>query len=139
MLSVNLPLMKQNLNKLLDTPPVGEGPIYKAAYNAYYNVTSVEGFESTDDPDLAPIIAKNKAECEQKCKKNAEDFAKEFCKGLKEGGFMTTIADEIDGHVKAIKLLITMMPQGIATIVSPAGPCTGSMVIDDTTASIQIL
>lgn len=139
MLNVNLPLMKQNLNKLLDTPPINKGPIYNAAYNAYYEVNTYEIEGNNDDPDLAPIIAKNKIECEQKMKDNANKFATEFCNSLKSGGFMDTIADEIDGHVKAVKLLITMMPQGITTIVSPVGPCSGSMIIDDTTANIQIL
>ena len=139
MLSVNLPLMKQNLSKLLDTPPLKKGPVYTAAYNAYFSIIDTDFNADSADTDLAPLILEQKQKCEQKKKDDADKFAKEFCKGLKDCGFTDTIADEIDGHVKAIKLLITMMPQGIATIVSPVGPCTGSMVIDDTTASIQIL
>ena len=139
MLNVNLPLMKQNLAKLLSTPPTKKGPVYEAAYNAYYSIIDVDFDANTEDTDLMPIVQEQKIKCEQKKKDDADKFAKAFCEGLKSGGFTDAIADEIDGHVKAIKLLITMMPQGIATIVSPAGPCTGSMIIDDTTASIQIL
>lgn len=138
MLATNKIALKQNLNNLLGVPPM-EGPVYKAAYNAYYNVTKVDIDKTNNDPDLAPVIAENAAKCEQKMKDDAKKFATEFCNGLKDGGFMDTIADEIDSHVKAIKLLITMMPQGLATIVSPMGPCTGTMIIDDTTANIQIL
>jgi hypothetical protein len=141
MLSVNLPLLKQKLNRLIETPPVSESPMYKAAYNAYYEVNkSALNLEaSVTDTDLAADVKKQQKQCEQKLKDNAKKFAEEFCKGLKDGDFMGTIADEVDGHIKSMKLFITMMPQGIATIVSPVGPCTGSMIIDDTTASIQIL
>ena len=137
MLSVNKPILKMNLNKLIAE---NTSPMYKAAYNAYYNMTkaNMQSSEVTDT-DLQPIVEAEKAKVEQKMKADARNFANDFCKALKDGGFMDTVADEIDNHVKAIKLLITMMPQGIATIVSPMGPCTGSMIIDDTTANIQIL
>lgn len=139
MLSANLPLLKQNLNNLLSVPPVNEGPVYKAAYDAYFNVTNVEVDTENDDSDLKTTVEEAKQSIEQKVKDDAKKFATDFCNGLKDNGFMDTIADEVDGHIKSIKLLITMMPQGIATIISPMGPCTGSMVIDDSTANIQIL
>ena len=56
--------------------------------------------------------------------------------------FLETISNEIDGHVKAVAngLIITMLPQGLATIISPMGPCTGSMIIQNgSTANIQLL
>lgn len=139
MLSTNLPLLKQNLNKLLSVPPANEGPVYKAAYDAYFNVTNVEVDAENDDNDLKATVEEAKQSIEQKVKDDAKKFATDFCNGLKDNGFMDTIADEVDGHIKSIKLLITMMPQGIATIISPMGPCSGSMVIDDSTANIQIL
>ena len=139
MLSTNLPLLKQNLNNLLSVPPANEGPVYKAAYDAYFNVTNVEVDTENEDSDLKSIVEQAKQDVEQKVKDDAKKFATDFCNGLKDNGFMDTIADEIDAHIKSTKLLITMMPQGIATIVSPVGPCSGSMVIDDTTANIQIL
>lgn len=139
MLAQNIILLKQNLNKLLMTPPTGEGPVYKAAYDAYFNVTNVDVDTQNDDSDLKAVVEKAKTDIEQKVKDDAKKFATDFCNGLKDNGFMDTIADEIDTHIKSAKLLITMMPQGIATIVSPVGPCSGSMMIDDTTADIQIL
>lgn len=139
MLSANLPLLKQNLNNLLSVPPANEGPVYKAAYDAYFNVTNVEVDTENDDNDLKTTVEEAKQSIEQKVKDDAKKFATDFCNGLKDNGFMDTIADEVDGHIKSIKLLITMMPQGIATIISPMGPCSGSMVIDDSTANIQIL
>jgi hypothetical protein len=141
MLTVNLPLMKQKLNQLIETPPVKESVMYKAAYNAYYEVnkSSVDLDVSVDDTDLIADVITQQKKCEQQLKDNAKKFAEEFCKGLKAGDFMGAVADEVDAHIKSMKIFITMMPQGIATIVSPVGPCTGSMIIDDTTASIQIL
>lgn len=139
MLSTNLPLLKQNLNNLLSVPPAKEGPVYKAAYDAYFNATNVEVDAENDDSDLKATVEQAKQSIEQKVKDDAKKFATDFCNGLKDNGFMDTIADEVDGHIKSIKLLITMMPQGIATIISPMGPCSGSMVIDDSTANIQIL
>lgn len=137
MLSTNKEILKTNLNNLIAE---NTSPMYKAAYNAYYNMTkaNMQTIEVTDI-DLQPIVEAELIKIEQKIKDNANNFANDFCKTLKDGGFMDTLADEIDNHVKAIKLLITMMPQGLATIISPMGPCSGSMVIDDTTANIQIL
>lgn len=137
MLSTNKEILKTNLNNLIAE---NTSPMYKAAYNAYYNMTkaNMQTIEVTDI-DLQPIVEAELIKIEQKIKDDANNFANDFCKTLKDGGFMDTLADEIDNHVKAIKLLITMMPQGLATIISPMGPCSGSMVIDDTTANIQIL
>lgn len=137
MLSANKEILKTNLNNLIAE---NTSPMYKAAYNAYYNMTkaNMQTIEVTDI-DLQPIVEAELIKIEQKIKDDANNFANDFCKTLKDGGFMDTLADEIDNHVKAIKLLITMMPQGLATIISPMGPCSGSMVIDDTTANIQIL
>ena len=57
MLATNLPLMKQNLNKLLDVPPV-EGPVYKAAYNAYYEANKAEtaSYSSADEQSRNCIV-----------------------------------------------------------------------------------
>jgi hypothetical protein len=142
MLTTNLPLMKQKLNQLISTPPAGESPVYKAAYDAYYNSVKVDIDGNNNDPDLGPIVAEKKAECEQKMKDDAKKFATNFCEGLKNNGFMDSIADEIDGHIKSMKLMISVLPTGIATIVStaPGAPCTGALIIDDpTTATISIL
>lgn len=139
MLASNIIILKQKLNQLLATPPVSEGVVYKAAYDAYYEVAKFDTTVKNNDPDLGPIVSTGVIGCEKTLKDNAKKFATIFCKGLKDGGFMDTIADEVDAHIKSSKLVISMMPQGIATIVSPMGPCTGSMIISDETANIQIL
>lgn len=141
MLAINLPIMKQNLNKLLDVSPV-EGPVYKAAYNAYYEANKAEaasyspdddplGNQTTESTKIAVDINNNIDKC-------AVKFATEFCNQLKQNGFMDAIADEINSHIKSIKLMINM-PALLPTIISPAGPCTGSLMINDATAQIQIL
>ena len=142
MLATNLPIMKQNLNKLLDVPPV-EGPVYKAAYNAYYEANKAEtvSYSSENDPlgNQTTESAKIVADINNNIDKCADKFAKEFCKQLKQNGFMNAIADEIDGHVKAIKLMINI-PTLLPTIISPMGPCTGALSItEETGAQIQIL
>lgn len=142
MLATNLPIMKQNLNKLLDVPPV-EGPVYKAAYNAYYEANKAEtvSYSSENDPlgNQTTESAKIVADINNNIDKCADKFAKEFCKQLKQNGFMDTIADEIDGHVKSIKLMINI-PALLPTIISPMGPCTGALSItEETGAQIQIL
>ena len=142
MLATNLPIMKQNLNKLLDVPPV-EGPVYKAAYNAYYEANKAEtvSYSSENDPlgNQTTESAKIVADINNNIDKCADKFAKEFCKQLKQNGFMNAIADEIDGHIKAIKLMINI-PSLLPTIISPMGPCIGALSItEETGAQIQIL
>lgn len=142
MLATNLPIMKQNLNKLLNVPPI-EGPVYKAAYNAYYEANKAEA--ATYLPDVDPLgnltaeSAKITADINNNIDKCATKFATEFCNQLKQNGFMDAIADEINGHVKAIKLMINI-PALLPTIISPMGPCTGALSItEETGAQIQIL
>lgn len=153
MLATNLPILKYNLNDLLNVPPIEEGPVYKAAYAAAYNAKYTEGkrnFENADsaiqniDDDLKASITssaeyiKREPDLKDKSDKFAKDFATEFCNSLKNNGFMDSLANEIDKHIKAIGLSVTVLPQGLATIASPAGPCTGTLMINDATAQIQI-
>lgn len=138
MLATNIVLLKQKLNKLLDAPPLGEGVVYKAAYEAYYNAIDVDINDSNDDPDLAPIVAKAKIDCEQKKKDDAKQFATDFCNGLKDGKFMETIADEIDKHIKSAQIDISI-PALLPTIISPMGPCTGSLNISKSTGAQIII
>lgn len=141
MLATNLPIMKTNLNLLL-TPSKGN-PFYDAAYNAYYEANKAEAasYSSDDDPLGNQTIesAKITEDINNNIDKCAITFATEFCNKLKQNGFMDAIADEIDGHVKAIKLMINI-PVLLPTITSPVGPCTGALSItEETGAQIQIL
>lgn len=136
MLSVNKPIMQQTFsNMLLENT----GMFYKAAYDAY--MASMNDIEdaSDEDPDLNAKISEVNSEMNKLKDKKSKEFAKAFVTSLKDAGFDTTLADQIDQHVKSMQLMITMLPQGLATIISPMGPCTGAMVISDATANIQLL
>lgn len=146
MLTDNLPLFKQNLNKLID----GDSSImykaaYEAAYNAYYEATKVDiDTSGQGNNDLKLLMEAEKTACEQKMKDDSDKFAKtfatDFCDILKKEKFMDAIADEVDGHIKSMKIMINVLPTAISTIVSPMGPCTGALIIDDpSTATIQIM
>ena len=136
MLSVNKPIMQQTFsNMLLENT----GMFYKAAYDAYMASMSDIEDASDEDPDLNAKISEVNSEMNKLKEKKSKEFAKAFVKSLKDAGFDTTLADQIDQHVKSMQLMITMLPQGIATIISPVGPCTGAMVISDATANIQLL
>lgn len=141
MLSANKPLMQQKFaNMLMDN----SGLFYKAAYNAQYKMLEndhkrmVNGF-SSDNAFNTPNgrIAIDKPT--DKWEESSKVFAKEFVKALRDGNFDQILADEIDNHIKSMELMITMQPQGIATIISPMGPCSGSMIISKATANVQIL
>lgn len=140
MLKTNILSLKNNLNKLLSTTEGSEGPVYKAAYNAYFNAINSEINSESNDSDAKTALESAKTELAQNIKDKSKQFAIDFCNGLKENNFMETIADEVDSHIKSMKIVATVLPQGLATIISPAGPCTGSLVIDDpTTATIEII
>jgi hypothetical protein len=134
MLTSKLPILKQKLNQLIETPPIKESVVYTAAYNAYYNVNKVETNITVDDIDLAPIVEENKIKFEQNLQNNAKKFATDFCNSLKDGGFMDTIADEITKHIQSAQINITV-PALPPTITSPMGPCTGSLIISPSTGA----
>lgn len=138
MLSVNKPLMDAKF-ETLTTPQTGK--VYMAAYNAYKNMATkmADAAGDVEDTDLAPGVAQSKTEVKQQIENDAKQFASDFCEGISE--MLSEISTQIDAHVKALAngMTITMLPQGIATVVSPMGPCTGSMVIKNgATANIII-
>jgi hypothetical protein len=128
--------MKNALNLLLNDSQ--GNPVYDAAYNAFYeaNKGDENAVSAADDPNGIAGGAVGKVN--ERMKTLAETFAKEFCNKLKDGKFMDSIADEIDKHIKSMELFISVLPTGIATVVSPVGPCTGAMIISKATADIQI-
>ena len=133
MLAANLPILKQNLNKLI-TANKGSA-FYNAAYEAYYSLFKnvASSIDSGSDPDLKPIIEAQKLECDRKAKADAELFAKSFCEALKKASVMDIIADEINTHIKSAQIDITapILP----TVTSPMGPCTGSLTISPMTGA----
>lgn len=137
MLATNLPILKQKLNELIEIPPTKESIMYKAAFNAFYNVTKVEIDNKCTDPDLLPVVLANKLACEQKMINDAKQFAADFCKGLKDEGFMDIIADEMTKHIKEAQIDISLSVP--STVVSPKGPCFGSLVISKASGASIII
>ena len=136
MLSTNLPLMKNSLNSLLLSK---EGnPFYDAAYKAYYESNKCIMDSASIDDDPSGIANRSANEANEKLKDRAAEFAKEFCNILKNGGLMDSIADEIDKHIKSMLLTINI-PALLPTIISPTGPCTGSLSISEATGAQIII
>jgi hypothetical protein len=132
MLSVNKPMMKQAFSALIQD---NSGVFYKAAYNAYYESVKPSSPSGDVNADQENKLCDESDKAAKDC---AEKFAKAFCKELRSGGFDSTLADEIDNHVKSIKLMITTPV--LPTVISPMGPCSGSLsIMEETGASIQIL
>lgn len=158
MLSTNKPTMDKNLKALYD---VFKDAANYAFLSSSYSPLDIKIAKTSEDdgiyePEAQRMInehdTKFKTETKllnsisnkynEKAVETAKKFAEEFVEQLKKGKVLETISDEIDSHVKAIAdgLMITMMPQGIATIIAPpSGPCTGSMVISSSTAQINLL
>ena len=137
MLSQNKPLMDQKLTALYDKA------LHKAAYEAHLKQAGYDNVSNNiNSMDIDTSIKPNVNDIKKNMENSAKLFADEFVNQLKNANFLETISNEIDGHVKAIAngLIITMLPQGIATVISPVGPCTGSMIIQNgSTANIQLL
>lgn len=131
MLSTNIILMKQNLNELLKI----NGPFYKAAYDAFYNTNNKEiSSDSQIDSDFDSIIKEAEIKRLKLLKDDSEKFAKEFCEGLKNGGFMNSLADEIDKHIKSALITINV-PVLPPTLATASGPVTGSLIISEATGA----
>lgn len=131
MLSTNKPSMDNKLKKLYN---VFEDAAYEAFLKSegYDDVDSqIDGLELQNKP--------NKSEIKKKMEDTAKTFSDEFVKQLKDGKVLETISDEIDKHVKSIKLMISV-PTLLPTIISPMGPCTGALTIsEETGAQINLL
>lgn len=140
MLVDNLPVFKQNLNKLIDgDKSIMYEAAYEASYNAYYEATKVDiDISGQGNNDLKALMQEQKDSCEQKMEndaiKFAENFATNFCDYLKRRGFMDAIADEVNAHIKSAQIDI-QIPALLPSIQSPMGPCTGSLSISVATGA----
>lgn len=67
-------------------------------------------------------------------KKTAEKFGLEFANKAS-----SDLANAIMKYIQTASLSIVVQPQALATIISPVGPCTGALAINDGTATINIL
>ena len=132
MLAANKPLMQK---VFLDMITDKTGMLYQAAYNAYYDTTEYNYNEQ--QKNISSYLANNKiggsdAVLEEPDKRkweaDAKVFASSFVKALRDAKFDSVLADEIDKHVKSAQIDIAI-PAIQPTIVSPMGPCSGSLII----------
>jgi hypothetical protein len=131
MLSTNLPLMKQKFSSMLTD---NTGMFYKAAYEAYLESMSDQKPIVSNDPDISAIIDDANAKMNKLKIEKSEAFAKAFVKSLRNSNFDDLLANEIDKHIKSMMLTITV-PALLPTIISPAGPCSGSLTISEATGA----
>lgn len=132
MLSANKPLMINVLNSLI-TPSEGY-PLYDAAYNAYYESNKCNFDTVSIDEDPNGIANNAASDINKLITDRSKIFAKTFCEHLQNNGFMDSIAEEIDNHIKSMLITINV-PALLPTIVSPMGPCTGSLTISEATGA----
>lgn len=74
------------------------------------------------------------SECMKKLNSMANTFGEKFAQEA-----APPLANEIMNYIKSASLNIVVQPQALATIVSPAGSCSGTLLINDNTATINIL
>jgi hypothetical protein len=73
-------------------------------------------------------------DCKNKLNSMADTFGKKFADEA-----APELAKEIINYIKSASLNIIVQPQGLATILTAAGPCSGTLLINDGTATINIL
>ena len=73
-------------------------------------------------------------ECMKKLNSMANTFGEKFAQEA-----APPLANEIMNYIKSASLNIVVQPQAIASIVSPAGSCSGTLLINDSTSTINIL
>lgn len=141
MLAVNKPLMEMTFSQMLME---NTGMLYKAAKEAHYAASEhmynsqKESYNSIIDTVITPM-----GDADNTTKKmwtdTAEEFAKAFVKSLKDSGFDSTLADEIDKHVKSIEPMLSFIVPTHGALACPAGPVTGTLIGTTTNGAIQIM
>ena len=155
MLSTNKTSMDNKLKKLYD---VFEEAANYAFLSSSYSPLDIKIAKNSDEdgiyePEAQRMINEHEStfktetkllnsvskKYNEKAVETAKKFAEEFVEQLKKGKVLETISDEIDTHVKSIKLMISV-PTLLPTIISPMGPCTGALTIsEETGAQIKLL
>lgn len=110
------------------TSPAGD--MYKAAYDAYYNIISdaMNGSDFvSEDTDIAPTLAAKKSEMEAKLKQDATNFATELCGGIEK--CLEEISNQIDAHIKSMMItIVAPTPGPCGTVLAcGVGPVTGTI------------
>lgn len=130
-LAANKQLMDTKFN-MLTTPQVGD--MYKAAYNAYYNLAKA-AFDASDskvdNADLKPIVEAKKAEMEMQLKSDANSFATDLCDGISK--MLEEISNQIDAHIKSMMInVITAAPGPSGTVLAcGVGPVSGTIAMNN--------
>ena len=125
---------------LTDNIQIFENDIKNIFKNASYNASkeafkaSGEIVKSVNNEDLLSSLED----------RISEEFGKIFSKIFidelfPEGNINKNLANIINNHIKSLGINIILNPQSLSTIMSPIGPCTGTLLINDTTANISIL
>lgn len=145
MLATNLIAMKQQLKQLsaLSVQPADmeqnpKSPFWEAAKTAYYE-TIKPNIPDADDPDFQDNVIQARIDAENDANKSANKFAYYFCKILNDNKIWDTIANEIDGHVKAMEPMINLIVPTHGALVCPTGPVTGTLVGTTKNGGIQII
>ena len=131
-LAANKQLMDTQFD-LLTAPQVGD--MYKAAYDAYYNLASAALKQSTSisisDSDLAPEAQKLQKQIEVQIKKDSDKFATDLCDGISK--MLDEIAKQIDAHCKAMIInIIAPAPGPSGTVLACAvGPVSGTVAANN--------
>lgn len=133
MLAVNKPIMEMTFSQMLMEET---GMFYKAAYNAFYETTKPSSGGESVNPEAEANIRK---EIDDRAKEGAKMFAKAFVKTLKDAGFDSTLADEIDKHVKSIEPMITLIVPAHGALANAGGPVAGTLIGTTTNGAIQIM
>lgn len=102
--------------------------------NELYKILS----KSAEEAFMTTIDNSGNMTIDSECTKKLNSMAKSFGKKFAEEA-SPDLAKEIMNYIKSASLNIVVQPQGLATIVSPAGPCSGTLLINDGTATINIL
>lgn len=105
--------------------------IMKSAGEKAANDAFLETCQRTDKEVIDTILNK-------KMKDTAEKFGKKFGQVFADE-VSADLAKAIMNYIKSAEIMITCQPTALATIVSPVGPCTGSLIISKATANVQIL
>ena len=145
MLAANLIVMKQQLKQLsaLSVQPANveqnpKSPFWEAAKTAYYETIKPD-IPDAEDPDFQDKVIQARIDAENDANESANKFAYYFCKILNDNKIWDTIADEIDGHVKAMEPMINLIVPTHGALACPAGPVTGTLVGTTKNGGIQIM
>lgn len=112
MLTTELPKFQQEIHNIL----------HKSASDAFMQTLDVTGSLSIN------------SEFNKIMKETADKFGLEFANKA-----APDLAKSIMQYIQSASLSIVVQPQGLATILTAAGPCSGTLLINDGTATINIL